>query len=376
LSICVLRKNAAMLYILAKEVHAVPSVIRYMYFGSVKFFRHLILSVVFGWIGIATLLAVFFGIKCHKLETEDPPPQTIEEYISRMTADGYTIEEIQAVLSRGSLLNVPIESQPEESVIQANADISLETAPVSVTEPPVINESAAESAVTPMQNETDESLEALFPNLSAERSGSTETASSKDIFLTFEGAPSDNMWDILTILNRQNANAAFFIDRTGGEDGAEALRTAVSDKNTLGVLAGGGKTYSDAESYLADFAALYTEISEAADCKPVLYRIPDDAAMSEEVRNDIVSELDRRGFVYCGYNTVSNDRLPDSGWQEIFDAVSEGVFRNKVAEKASVVQLHGGKDDTVTVYTVEDIITELAAKGYSFKAFSDSTVIS
>ena len=360
-----------MLYILAKEVHAVPSVIRYMYFGSVKFFRHLILSVVFGWIGIATLLAVFFGIKCHKLETEDPSPQTIEEYISRMTADGYTIEEIQAVLARGSLLNVPIESQPEESVIQANADISSETAPVSVTEPPAVTE----SPVTETRNEANDSLESLFPNLSAERSGNTETALAKDIFLTFEGAPSDNMWDILTILNRQNANAAFFIDRTGGEDGAEALRTAVSDKNTLGVLAGGGKTYSDAESYLADFAALYTEISEAADCKPVLYRIPDDAAMSDEVRNDIVSELDRRGFVYCGYNTVSNDRLPDSGWQEIFDAVSEGVFRNKVAEKASVVQLHGGKDDTVTVYTVEDIITDLAAKGYSFKAFSDSTVI-
>ena len=51
------------------------------------------------------------------------------------------------------------------------------------------------------------------------------------------------------------------------------------------------------------------------------------------------------------------------------------MFRNKVAEKGSVVLLHGGSDDTNTVYTVEDIISDMTAKGYSFKAYTDSTVI-
>ncbi len=34
-----------------------------MYFGSVKFFKHLIYTVFFTWIAAATFLAAFFGFK-------------------------------------------------------------------------------------------------------------------------------------------------------------------------------------------------------------------------------------------------------------------------------------------------------------------------
>ena len=337
-----------------------------MYFGSVKFFRHLILTVVFGWIGIATLLAVFFGIKCHKLENGGDKSRTIEEYISEMTADGYTVEEIEAVLNRGS--NIAAEDNVPADVT-VPADTQETVSEISTVSETVPTETAAEIPDT-------DDISSLYPDLAVTSSGSTVQAASNDVFLTFEGDPSPNMGDLLIILDRQNAKAAFFLDTADvSSDNGDIVRLAVSRGNSLGVLAGAVRTYADAKSYLADFNDLFNGISEISGTSPVLYRIPDTADMTAETRQDIITELSSRGFVYCEYNVASDDTAPDSGWQEIYDRVTSRVFRNKVAEKGSVVLLHGGSDDTNTVYTVEDIISDMTAKGYSFKAYTDSTVI-
>lgn len=337
-----------------------------MYFGSVKFFRHLILTVVFGWIGAATLLAVFFGVKCHKLENEEKPPKTIEEHISEMTAEGYTPEEIEAVLRRGSSLNDINENVPAAAEVQ-----STESAPA-VTEP--VTE--AVSTETEPQDTAETDISELYPEMRVTPTGSPQPASAKDVFLTFEGAPSNNMSDLLIILRRQNVNASFFLDGTGeSEDDCDILRSAISSGNTAGILAGTDKSYSDAKSYLADFNVLFEEISEITGIAPILWRIPDSAEMTAETRQQITDELAARGFVYCDYNTASDDKAPNSGWQEIYDRVTSRIFLNKVAEKASVVLLHGGKDDSTTVWTAEDIIIDMTAKGYSFKAYTENTVI-
>lgn len=343
-----------------------------MYFGSVKFFRHLILTVVFGWIGIATLLAVFFGVKCYKLENEEKEPMTIEEHISRMTAEGYTLEEIETVINRGSSLT--------EENVPANADIaSEETSLSSSSESVPADESVfsggnASETTAELSEAADISM--LYPEMNVIRSGVPLQAAARDVFLTFECDPSPNMADLLIILDRQNANAAFFLDTAEcGSDEADTVRLAASRGNSLGVLVGADKSYADPVSYLEDFYALYKGISEISGTTPRLYRIPDSAEMSAVTRQEIISELERRGFVYCEYNVNSDDRAPDSGWQEIYDRVTSRVFRNKIAEKGSVVLLHGGRNDKNTVYTVEDIISDMTEKGYSFKAYTDNTVI-
>ncbi len=338
-----------------------------MYFGSVKFFRHLILTVVFGWIGIATLLAVFFGIKCHKLENGGDKSKTIEEYISEMTADGYTVEEIGAVLYRGSNIGAAEDDVPADVTIPTDTgETASESSTVSETVP---TETTASAAIA-------DDISSLYPELSVTASGSTVQAAPNDVFLTFEGDPSPNMGDLLIILDRQNAKAAFFLDTADvTDDNGDIVRLAVSRGNSIGVLAGADRSYSDAQSYLADFNDLFNGISEISGASPVLYRIPDTADMTAETRQAIITELSSRGFVYCEYNVASDDTAPDSGWQEIYDRVTSRVFRNKVAEKGSVVLLHGGSDDTNTVYTVEDIISDMTAKGYSFKAYTDSTLI-
>lgn len=281
-----------------------------------------------------------------------------------MTAQGYTLEEIEAVISRGSSLT--------EDNVPANAGVVSEEASPSSETVPTAETTASETTAVPAAAD----ISALYPDMTVIRSGAPIGAEVKDVFLTFECDPSPNMGDLLIILDRQNANAAFFLETAEcSSDDGETVRLAASRGNTLGVLAGAEKSYADAESYLEDFYALYKGITEISGTAPVLYRIPDSAEISAAARQEILTELERRGFVYCEYNVNSDDRAPDSGWQEIYDRVTSRIFRNKIAEKGSVVLLHGGRNDKNTVYTVEDIITDMTAKGYSFKAYTDNTVI-
>ncbi len=52
-----------------------------MYFGSVKFFKHLIYTVFFGWLAVATFLAGFFGIK-YFAETKKTAEAAVVETIT------------------------------------------------------------------------------------------------------------------------------------------------------------------------------------------------------------------------------------------------------------------------------------------------------
>lgn len=74
-----------------------------MYFGSVKFFKHLILTVFFGWLGAATVLAVFFGIRCHMLTKQAESAQTengtMKEYLDMMNDAGYSYDDIRTYIN-------------------------------------------------------------------------------------------------------------------------------------------------------------------------------------------------------------------------------------------------------------------------------------
>lgn len=98
-----------------------------MYFGSVKFFKHLILTVFFAWLSAATFLALFFGIlyfneknsgdNCVRTDSTAAVSVQEAEAVKEKTADadgdlslgqlfdearknGYTTEEILAFIEK------------------------------------------------------------------------------------------------------------------------------------------------------------------------------------------------------------------------------------------------------------------------------------
>ena len=120
-----------------------------MYFGSVKFFKHLIYTVVFAWLAIATFLAVFFGIKFFMLKNDNaentgeaaadgitviapesetetvgqvtiPDDTSFEQLFLVLLAKGYTPEEMLAVIETG---DEDVFRTYVEGYISANPDL-------------------------------------------------------------------------------------------------------------------------------------------------------------------------------------------------------------------------------------------------------------
>ena len=95
--------------------------------------------------------------------------------------------------------------------------------------------------------------------------------------------------------------------------------------------------------------------------------------MSPQVHEDIVTELDRRGFTEIVYNADSGDASPSAGWQSIMDSSTKAVFLNQMADKASVLRFHSGNGFYTSVITAEDVIIELKADGFKFAAPDNTT---
>lgn len=327
-----------------------------MYFGSVKFFRHLILTVVFGWLGIATVLAVFFAVKCHMLSSEakdsSADTMSVEEYVAQMEQAGISDEEIIGYINSK---NAPVTSA-EEIVPEIPSQTVMSE---DVIEPPT-----EEPVVSAVSDE-------LFPDMYSAKADK-KAADSSTVFLTFEGDISENASDILIILKRQNVNGAFFISDIS-PDYKDTLISACDYGCTLGVFAGENKSYLSAEEYLSDFHDTYSMIANVSGTAPSIYRIPDTAEMSPQVRENIINELDRRGFTEIGYNADSGDASPSAGWQSIMDSSTKAVFLNQMADKASVLRFHSGNGFYTSVITAEDVIIELKADGFKFAAPDNTT---
>lgn len=350
-----------------------------MYFGSVKFFKTLILTVVFGWIGVATVLAVFFAVKCHMLsanaDAASDTPVSPEEYIAAMKEAGYTAEDILNQLSVSDKEALDAFIGTAYDGIPVSEDIPAETLPPDTFEEAPAGISAEEvTSVTvpvPQGNYSD-----LYPELTAVPADSTVTPDSKTVYLTFDDGPSSNTYDILYILEKHHIKATFFMSGGKTEQSREQMAAVAEAGHSIGVHSfshSAEEIYSSVENFLADFYETYKLIYDAIGVMPTIYRLPDGG--SDEIRTEIRNELSRRGFTEMPYNAETNDRAQGSTWQSVYDTSLDNVHKNSDADRASVLHFHDSADDYTTVLTAEDVINGLAAEGYSFAALDSSVRI-
>ncbi len=370
-----------------------------MYFGSVRFFKHLILTVFFGWLAAATVLAVYFGVKCSILEKKTGEADTdkpLSAYMDEIAAAGYSYDDIgeyiglesvglEAVFDDAESINE--ETVPEESgnasesvpVIAPAITVPLETEPADdidvtafVTDEPALetdvgNDDTAGQSV---------GYKSLYPELYVAAPASKTVPDSKTVFLTFDDGPSAGTYDILYILKKHNIKATFFMSGGKTSDSIEQMKAVAAGGHSIGVhsfLHDADKIYSSVEDYLADFRETCKMIYEATGIMPDMYRMPDENAASAEIRRAIPEEMTRRGFTRFGFNAESGDRAADRSWQNILDTSTLAVKACSDSGSPAILHLHDSADDYLTVLTLEDIIIALKAEGYSFEAL-DSTV--
>lgn len=241
------------------------------YLGSVRFFKHLILTVLALMILIPTVLSIVFGIRL-----------------------GHTKAELAGL--RQSIAENSPPSQPGE-------------------EPP------EEDGPGPDASEPDDgprpefpAYQELYPELYAQPAGRNSVDVEKVVYLTFDDGPSARTPELLEVLERYNVKATFFAVHKGTEEAEQWMRDIVAAGHTLGIHTYSHdytRIYASVEAFLEDFNAMYNEILEVTGVAPQVFRFPGGSvnAYNGATYRDIISEMVRRGFVYFDWNRQTGDAV-------------------------------------------------------------------
>lgn len=343
-----------------------------MYFGSVKFFKHLIYTVFFAWIAAATFLAAFFGFKYFKAKEETVIPEgtSIERLFLIMTAKGYSTEDMLPLIESGDreyFLDYV------RDYAERNPQLAEELGAVSDE-----NEDGAESENSEnMPSAIPESpYMELYPDLYAENPPAAFKEDNGTVYLTFDDGPSDRTLDILEILDRYDIKATFFFSGGNGEKEQDIMKRAAEAGHTVGVHSISHdyeKVYANVESYLDDFYETYMSIYNATGIKPQIFRFPGGSINNYNrfTYMQIIAEMTRRGFVYYDWNVSGEDAVHGANWTSIYNNIISGIQSN-TADRA-IVLLHDSQSKEATVLVLEDVIDKLLADGYKFDKL-DNTV--
>jgi peptidoglycan/xylan/chitin deacetylase (PgdA/CDA1 family) len=342
-----------------------------MYFGSVRFFKHLIYTIFILFIGTIIFLAVFFGIKYYNLKSETeiaPEPIVASEDSFSIPSDIPLSDILEAAKKNGYstdlLLDALMIDNPE--AVSLFADEITATEDGAVTDAPIVTETEDELSDLIDHQLAAPAYQKLYPDLYAE--APTEfTITQNAAYLTFDDGPSENTADIVSILDSFDIKATFFFS---GGDTAE-------DKRIMKLVADSGHTvavhslshnytqvYASVESFLEDFYNTYMSVYEATGIKPQIFRFPGGSVNNYNrfVYKEIIAEMTRRGFVYYDWNVSGEDAAETASWTSIYNYVLDGARLHR--DDRAIILLHDSKARTVTV--VEDVIKAMQDMGYEF----------
>ena len=213
-----------------------------MYFGSVKFFKHLIYIIVFGWIAAATFLAVFFGIKYLNETRKTTDAYSSSEDLSEdkiIIPDGTSFERLFLVMAAKGYSTEEMLSLIEETDRDAFRQFVKDYISSDVSLLEDINADNGNNITNgaPDPDATDSAAEytKLYPDLYAEDPPTSFKEDNGTIYLTFDDGPSENTEDILAILDRYDIKATFFF--CGGTDDAanERMKAVADAGHTVGI---------------------------------------------------------------------------------------------------------------------------------------------
>lgn len=320
-----------------------------MYFGSVRFFRHIILSAIALILAVSVGLAIFFGIRSHlesqksiqaiakynEILSEDklniPQTASLEDVLADLKAKGYTTAQLIDALEQTD--SGAMEEIFRNHFYHGEVDTGL--------------------AYTTLYPELYVTPPAAFiekPNT---------------VFLTFDDGPSVHTKDILSILEKYDIKATFFMSGSKEESGKALMKQVADAGHAIGVHSYShnyNQIYASADSFLADFNDTYNIIYDATGVKPDICRFAGGSINSYDrlLYPQLIAETTRRGFVYYDWTVSGQDATGSANWTSIYNNVMNGIK----GKDSAVILLHDTKYQTVTV--LEDLIVALKEKGYTF----------
>ena len=245
------------------------------------------------------------------------------------------------------------QQQPEETEQQpAETEQQQETQPVQ----------------TPPGEETAD-YTTLYPNFYApEWTGETVTGG-RVCCLSFDDGPSSNTDRVLETLDQYGVKATFFVVGTSASypENQERIRRAAAAGHTIGMHSWShdlNQVYASVESFLAEFNQLFELIHELTGVYPSVYRFPGGSVngYNTAVRQEIIAEMSRRGFVYFDWNVSAGDSTVTPG---AVSALTENCLRG-IGFDLVVMLSHDSAPRTTTAEALPAVIQAYQDAGYTF----------
>ncbi|MCL1880947.1 MAG: polysaccharide deacetylase family protein [Oscillospiraceae bacterium] len=323
-----------------------------MYFGSVKFFKHLIVAV----------LAIFMAASVALIAL-----LTIENNDLRRRLDDYTSGG-QSISSGDNV------SEGSESGDTSNTIDDSDNTTVSL---PDEDNTSLEMSVWPPEpfGEFGELFTELYATVPPWEVELIEY-SANNIYLTFDDGPNHMTNTILNHLRDNDVSATFFVIP---RDTTQTIMRRIHDEgHAIGVHSYSHvlhEIYESVEAFLEDFNQARTLIYEQTGMMSDIFRFPGGSVNSynSDVREDIITEMERRGFVYFDWN-VDSDDVGGASYDRMLRDIPQYINTNFEEGERSIVLFHDAAP--FTTWVLGDLLSVLqrSPNGYSFETLCINTV--
>lgn len=306
------------------------------YLGSVRFFKHLILTVLALLILIPTVLSVVFGVSLGRTRTE--------------------LADLQQMISQ---------LQPPAPLEEDQPDQDGEPSGAGDAQPESSQGGGCSEPELP-------AYQSLYPDLYAQPVERNSVGVNKVVYLTFDDGPSERTPELLKVLDCYGVKATFFVVGGESETSKQWMRDIVEAGHTIGIHSYTHSytiIYESVEAFLDDFAQEYRLIQDATGVAPQIFRFPGGSvnAYNGHIYQEIISEMTRRGFVYFDWNRQTGDAVRN-------DVPAQKLVENALDRAASMRRVfllaHDGTRFTNVVEALPKIIEGYQAEGFSFAALT------
>lgn len=157
----------------------------------------------------------------------------------------------------------------------------------------------------------------------------------KTMYLTFDDGPSaDNTDLILDVLKERNIKATFFVIGEYVRKYPETAKRIAEEGHTIGIhcdVHDYDVLYQSADSYIKDFEKAYATVLEVTGVEAELFRFPGGSvnAYNKKVCQEIVEEMEKRGFIYFDWNASLEDAAGKKEQEELIACGKETTLGRK-----------------------------------------------
>ncbi|GAA0726809.1 polysaccharide deacetylase family protein [Clostridium malenominatum] len=200
----------------------------------------------------------------------------------------------------------------------------------------------------------------------------------KVVFLTFDDGPSpNNTPKILKILKENGVKASFFVIGALGENNPQIIKKMYSEGMTIlpHTYSHDYKAmYSSVDNYFQDLDKCIKVINNLTGKDYYTYtRLPggsDNQVSNGEILRTIRNKLNAKGVDYIDWNVSSGDA---EGETVAVNVLNHNIKNGCNNTNLAVILMHDSYYKSTTVESLDSIIKDLKAKGYTFKTLEEMT---